>query len=158
MFLLAFVVASLGFFCGPVLQLGASWRHAIPGGVATVGSVVLGLGVTVFGMAEGLDQFDALYAAIITGTCVWYRLVCSFCRTIVRTYHVFLHKGTTIGYGDVTPKTDAGKIAVALYAIVSLQAMGMLLDPARTWLEQLCRRAPPQPLKKPKTKSSVKQD
>ena len=70
MFLLTFVLASLGFFCGPVLQLGAAWRHAIPGGLTTVGSVVLGMGVTVFSMSEGLDQFDALYASIITGTYV----------------------------------------------------------------------------------------
>ena len=67
MFLLAFVVASLGFFCGPVLQLGAAWRHAIPGGLPTVGSFVLGLGITVFTMVEGLDQFEALYAAVVTG-------------------------------------------------------------------------------------------
>ena len=67
-FLLVFSFASLGFFCGPVVQLGAAWRHAIPGGLPVLGSFVLTLGVTVFTMAEGLDQFEAIYASVITGT------------------------------------------------------------------------------------------
>ena len=49
------------------MQLGAAWRHAIPGGLPVLGSFVLGLGATVFSLAEGLDQFEAIYASVITG-------------------------------------------------------------------------------------------
>lgn len=38
-----------------------------------------------------------------------------------------------------TPQSDAGKIAVALYAIVSIYAVGILLDPGKQYLEGLCR-------------------
>lgn len=55
-------------------------------------------------------------------------------------YVTMIHStGATIGYGDVTPKTDMGKIAVALYAITSVQAVAILLEPGRVFLEALCR-------------------
>jgi Ion channel len=47
--------------------------------------------------------------------------------------------GATVGYGDITPKTDMGKIAVALYAIASVQAVAILLEPGRVFFEGLCR-------------------
>jgi len=45
----------------------------------------------------------------------------------------------TIGYGDVTPRTDMGKIAIACYAIFVVNVMAVLLEPAREYLERMCR-------------------
>jgi hypothetical protein len=50
-----------------------------------------------------------------------------------------LFAGTTIGYGDMTPATDLGKIAVAIYAIVAVNVVVALLVPARQYLEGFCR-------------------
>lgn len=48
-------------------------------------------------------------------------------------------KGTTIGYGDETPKSDLGKVLVALYAILVVNVMAVLLQPSKDFLERLCR-------------------
>lgn len=70
--------------------------------------------------------------------------------------------GTTIGFGDMTPKTDLGKIAVAVYAIVAINTIGLLLAPARMVLERFCTvQVPdPAPIKEAATAAavSVKQD
>ena len=50
-------------------------------------------------------------------------------------------KGTTIGYGDETPKSDLGKVLVALYAILVVNVMAVLLQPSKDFLENLCRPA-----------------
>lgn len=42
-------------------------------------------------------------------------------------------------YGDVTPTSDEGKLAVAMYAILVTNVIGGLLQPARSYLESLCR-------------------
>jgi hypothetical protein len=39
----------------------------------------------------------------------------------------------------MTPATDLGKIAVAIYAIVSVNVVVALLVPARQYLEGFCR-------------------
>lgn len=46
----------------------------------------------------------------------------------------------TQGYGDVTPSTNEGKIAVAMYAILVSNVVGGLLQPARVYLESLCHK------------------
>ena len=51
-------------------------------------------------------------------------------------------KGTTIGYGDVSPKTDAGKLAVALYAIAAVNVVASLLEPAKEFLLSFCFEQP----------------
>lgn len=43
-------------------------------------------------------------------------------------------------YGDVTPTTDEGKIAVAMYTILVSNVIGGLLQPARSYLESLCQK------------------
>jgi hypothetical protein len=48
----------------------------------------------------------------------------------------------TIGlrrYGDYTPKSDMGKLAVAGYAIMVVNVVAELLKPSRILLEDLCR-------------------
>ena len=45
--------------------------------------------------------------------------------------------GTTIGYGDVYPITDNGKIAAAFYAVIAVNVVGSLLVPCATFLTDL---------------------
>lgn len=111
-FLVIFTLSGLGIFCGPILDLASAWRFQIPGGLLTLASVTLGVGILVFSHIEGLPQSDAVYASIITGT--------------------------TIGYGDFAPSTNVGKVAVALYAIASINVMAAFLEPAKTFLEKFC--------------------
>ena len=47
-------------------------------------------------------------------------------------------KGTTIGYGDISPKTDMGKLAVALYAILAINVVASILEPAMQFLLTFC--------------------
>ena len=49
-----------------------------------------------------------------------------------------LSAGTTIGYGDLTPKTDAGRFLLALYAIANCNVMGGFLGLGREFLESYC--------------------
>lgn len=113
MFLVFFTLSGLGFFCGPMMDLASSWRNQLPGGMLNLASITIGTGVLVFSTLEGMDRMDAIYASVVTGT--------------------------TIGYGDLAPSSNYGKIAVALYAIASVNVMVILLQPARRFLEQLCR-------------------
>jgi Ion channel len=110
--LVAFILCGLGIFCGPVMDVTSSWKSQVPGGFTAVATLVLGLGVTIFTSIEGVSHSDALYASIITGT--------------------------TIGYGDLTPRSDAGKIAVACYGIVGINVLAVILKPARDFFESLC--------------------
>jgi Ion channel len=113
LFLVVFVLCGMGMFCGPVMDITSSWRTQVPyGGVIVLSSVVLALGVIIFTSIEGVSNTDALYASIITGT--------------------------TIGYGDLTPKSDAGKIAVALYGVVGINVVAIILKPARDFFESFC--------------------
>ena len=68
------------------------------------------LGVALFTRLEGWAPQDAAYYAVVTGT--------------------------TIGYGDMAPKTDEGRIAAALYAVVAVNVVGALLDPAKEMLSR----------------------
>jgi hypothetical protein len=57
-------------------------------------------------------------------------------------------------YGDYTPKSDIGKLAVAAYAIAVVNVIAGLLKPGRTYLEDLCR-VPSYKANKKRTLSSV---
>ena len=111
-FLIALSFAGLGFFCGPVMDFAASWKDSVPGGVLGVAAVTLGTGVALFTQIEGWAPLDAAYYCVITGT--------------------------TIGYGDLVPQTDNGKLAGAFYALVAVNVVGGLLEPASGFLSQLC--------------------
>ena len=67
LFVMTLAGAGMGFFCGPLLQLGGAWRHAIPGGLPALASFVIGMGIVIFVSVEGLDHLDAVYASIVTG-------------------------------------------------------------------------------------------
>ena len=69
LFVMTLAGAGMGFFCGPLLQLGGAWRHAIPGGLPALASFVIGMGIVIFVSVEGLDHLDAVYANIVTGKC-----------------------------------------------------------------------------------------
>jgi hypothetical protein len=46
-------------------------------------------------------------------------------------------------YGDITPKSDEGRLCVAIYAVLSLNVMGGLLDVGREWADSFCRTTVP---------------
>jgi hypothetical protein len=114
-FLILMAFLGLGFLCGPWLTLVAQWRHLIPGGVWSVLITTLAMGVSVFVSVEQQTHAQALYASIITGT--------------------------TIGYGDVTPSSDAGRLGIALYILLSVNVIGMVLDVMKQHLLDFCRQA-----------------
>jgi hypothetical protein len=68
-------------------------------------------------------------------------------------------------YGDYTPKTDIGKVAVAAYAIAVVNVVAGLLKPGRMFLEDICRvqvkrrgLKPQEPILKAPTATSVKKE
>ena len=40
-------------------------------------------------------------------------------------------------FGDLAPVTEEGKLAAALYALVAVNVVGGLLEPAKTFLSRL---------------------
>jgi hypothetical protein len=115
LFIVVISFLGLGMFCGPLLAITSSWRYQFPGGIAALASWTLGMGVLIF-TREGLSTTEAIYASVITGT--------------------------TIGYGDLTPSTELGKVLVALYAILVVGVVGGLLDVSKDLLIQLCIPSP----------------
>ena len=115
----AFIVimgfCGLGIFCGPEMELASSWSATVPGGIPALTSLTIAVGVAIFTFVEKMSESEAAYMSFITGT--------------------------TIGYGDVTPSSDMGKIAVALYAIVVINVMSVLIQGPRRFLERLCRES-----------------
>jgi len=109
----ALAFSGLGMFCGPIMDLTSSWHETIGGKVALLSVTMLSAVFVFCYLLEEMSESEAAYFSIITGT--------------------------TIGYGDIHPKTDAGKLAVALYAIVAINAVGSLLQPAKEVLHSLCK-------------------
>lgn len=66
--------------------------------LALVSFFTLGLGTVVYRHIEDLSWVDSIYFSTITLT--------------------------TIGYGDITPQTDAGKLFTVLYVIVGIAIIG----------------------------------
>ena len=96
-----------GFFCGPVLDLAASWRPAtLRCGVLSAVALAAGLcaaSAALFHHLEGWAYDEGAYFAVITGT--------------------------TIGYGNHTPfATDSGKVAAGLFALLTVSAMGLVVS------------------------------
>ena len=102
----------LGMVCGPLVAVMSSWRHEVPGGWMVVTTMTFGLGILIFTHCEGLSTTDAIYASIMTGT--------------------------TIGFGDMTPNTDLGKVSVAIYALLVVGVVSGMLDTVRDHLMEFC--------------------
>jgi hypothetical protein len=111
-FIVGLSLTGLGFFCGPIVELASSWQTHVPGGIVALLSFTIALGVLLFTSLENMNQLEAAYFSVITGT--------------------------TIGYGDLSPSSDLGKIAVAMYAIVMINVVGGLLQPAKIFFINLC--------------------
>uniref|UniRef100_A0A7S2IBQ3 Potassium channel domain-containing protein n=1 Tax=Helicotheca tamesis TaxID=374047 RepID=A0A7S2IBQ3_9STRA len=111
-FIVVLSFCGLGMFCGPVMDFSASWTKKVPGGALGAFVVTLGLGIAVFTVAEEMSELEAAYFSIITGT--------------------------TIGYGEMGPKTDVGRLVTAVFAILVINVVGGLLDPAKEFLSSFC--------------------
>jgi len=122
LFLLVLPLSGLGFFCGPILTMASSWQSRVPGGVLSLGSLTLALGVSMLTVFEGMELKDAIHLSIMTGT--------------------------TIGYGNIAPSSDLGRFFLAIYAMMICNVAASLLDQARFCLESFCRS--PLPSKKAK--------
>lgn len=117
LFIVALSFCGLGMFCGPVMDFSASWKERIPGGVAGPGLFALGFGTMLFMRIEEMEWQKAVYFTVITGT--------------------------TVGYGDLGPSTDYGRLATAVFAILVVNVVGAMLEPAKKHLSGLCMVAPP---------------
>jgi len=111
-FLISISFTGLGVFCGPVLNVTAVWRHYFPGGILALTSFTVAIGVVIFTVLENFTYEDAMYASVITGT--------------------------TIGYGEMTPSTEMGKILVAVYALMVVNVIGALLEDTKDMLVNWC--------------------
>eukprot|EP00804_Cyclotella_cryptica_P020867 CCRYP_011457-RB/>CCRYP_011457-RB protein AED:0.27 eAED:0.27 QI:51/0/0.5/1/0/0.5/2/0/159 len=87
-FIISLSFCGLGMFCGPIMDFSSSWKTRIPGGVIGPGLCALGVGILLFTQIEEMSVANAAYLAVITGT--------------------------TVGYGDLRPATDVGRLATAL--------------------------------------------
>lgn len=62
----------LGMFCGPVMDLAASWSDSVPGGMLSLTTVTIAIGVMLFTHIEDMSESDAAYMSFITGTTIGY--------------------------------------------------------------------------------------
>jgi hypothetical protein len=113
-FIVFLAIAGLGMFTGPVMDLTSSWKNQVPGGFVGVIIVTLGLGISIFTTLEGMTEVEALYFTIVAGT--------------------------TIGYGEIHPNSNLGKLAVSLFALLIVNVAGGFLQPAKEYLSYICSR------------------
>lgn len=74
--------------------------RALP--IALVGAALLTTGVVFYHVVEGLSWLDSLYFCVITLT--------------------------TIGYGDITPHTDLGKIFTVFYVLFGISILAAVAN------------------------------
>ena len=113
-FIVLLSFCGLGMFCGPVMDFASSWTQDVPGGAIGAALTTLTLGVGLFTVLEGFTETEAAYFTFIVGS--------------------------TIGYGDKSPSSDAGKIAAAIFAILVINVTGGLLEPAASFLSSYCTK------------------
>lgn len=73
----------LGMFCGPFMDLAATWSTKVPGGLLLLTAVTIAIGVVLFTYIEEMSQVDAAYMSFITGTTIGY--VCHV-KVLLRTF------------------------------------------------------------------------
>ena len=113
-FIVVLSFCGLGMFCGPVMDFASSWTQDVPGGAIGAALTTLALGIGLFTVLEGFSETEAAYFTFIVGS--------------------------TIGYGDKSPTSDAGKIAAAIFAILVINVTGGLLEPAASFLSSYCTK------------------
>lgn len=113
-FIVVLSFCGLGMFCGPVMDFASSWTQDIPGGAIGAALTTLALGIGLFTVLEDFSETEAAYFTFIVGS--------------------------TIGYGDKSPSSDAGKIAAAIFAILVINVTGGLLEPAASFLSLYCTK------------------
>lgn len=75
-FIIVIAFAGLGMFCGPVMDLAASWSASIPGGIVAVATLTIAIGVVLFtSLEQSMTQTDAAYMSVIAGTSIGYVIV-----------------------------------------------------------------------------------
>lgn len=72
------------------------------GKILFFGIAIIGVGTVALHLLEGLTLVDAFYFSVITLT--------------------------TVGYGDITPQTDAGKIFVSIYVLVGITMLAAIAN------------------------------
>ena len=89
-FIISLSLCGLGIFCGPVMDYSSSWKDRIQGGAVGPALFALVIGTLLFHQLfdDINDWHTALYFTLITTT--------------------------TVGYGDISPKTDIGRLSTAL--------------------------------------------
>ena len=117
LFLVVLPLLGLGFFSGPILTMASLWQRQVPGGAISIGTLILAVGVSALTVLEEIEFKDAI--------------------------HMTIHTGTTIGYGNIVPRTDSGRIFVAIYAIMVCNVVAGVLDQGRVYLESFCRYPTP---------------
>ena len=90
LFIITLSLCGLGFFCGPIMDYSSSWKDRIQGRAVGPALFALVFGALLFQeVIEDInDWHTALYFCLITGT--------------------------TVGYGDISPNTDIGRLSTAL--------------------------------------------
>lgn len=93
--------------------------------IAILGVTVLAVGVVFYHIVENLSWLDSLYFSVITLT--------------------------TIGYGDIVPKTDAGKLFTTFYVLIGIGIFAAVVN-------FLIRREAIQRIGKRQAKKSVQEE
>lgn len=88
------------------------WADQASRGILILAALLLVAGTIIFMVIEGFSPLDSFYFCFITLA--------------------------TIGYGDITPTTDLGKIVTVIYGIAGLGVVGALISTIAT---QHVRRA-----------------
>jgi len=102
----AFLLIVAGPFISVLRTLRNVARDPETQNILTASALLLLSGVFIFRWLEDLGWIDALYFSFITLS--------------------------TIGYGDISPTTDAGKIATIVYSIVGLGILAALIKAIAT--------------------------
>jgi voltage-gated potassium channel len=60
--------------------------------------------------------------------------------SLIDTYYFLITTATTVGYGDLSPKTDFGKVLVTVYMVVGIALLGLFLGKVTEWMVDVSSR------------------